>query len=78
MVALSLRVGSLARRIWQTRKVNNDPIVMRVATTGAVLALGDVVKLAGYSVGLADSVVPDEGVVSRTVQQLAATGDRQT
>ena len=78
MVALSVRVGSLARRIWQTRKVNNDPIVMRVATTGAVLALGDVVKLAGYSVGLADSVVPDEGVVSRTVQQLAATGDRQT
>jgi hypothetical protein len=78
MMALSVRVGSLARRIWQTRKANADPIVMRVATTGAVLALGNVVKLAGYSVGLADSLTPEDGLVSRTFQQLASTGRRQT
>ena len=78
MMALSVRVGSLARRIWRTRKANADPIVMRVATTGAVLALGNVVKLAGYSVGLADSLTPEDGLVSRTFQQLASTGRRQT
>ena len=59
--ALSIRLGSLIRRIWQTRKASADPIVVRVATTGAVLALGDVAKLLGYSMGLADSAAVEEG-----------------
>jgi len=64
LAALSFRLGSLARRIWQTRKVSADPMVVRVATTGAVLALADVAKLVGYSVGLADSVVPEDTMVA--------------
>jgi hypothetical protein len=60
--ALSIRLGSLIRRIWQTRNVSADPMVVRVATTGAVLALGDVAKLVGYSVGLADSAAVGEGL----------------
>ena len=71
--ALSIRLGSLVRRIWQTRKASADPIVVRVATTGAVLALGDVAKLVGYSVGLADSAAVEEGLAARgTTQPMTA------
>jgi hypothetical protein len=74
-VALSIRLGSLIRRIWQTRKISDDPIVLRVATAGVLLAAGDVAKLAGYAVGWADNVGPDEDLALRPdAQPLISAG----